>query len=145
MGTDPKGDLVFEWQSISSVESGSLCWRASSGGLVGVSPILGFPFREACLLGAEGLGLAGAFILVTFSLVTPIDMDSNIKCDVMFVFLFQEIVSKVETWNHSWNWNEQIKVTLKKWLLFCRHYPRTLNSEETVKSYSWLNVVKTCN
>ena len=28
-----------------------LSWGAG-GGLVGVSPILGFPFRDACLLGA---------------------------------------------------------------------------------------------
>ena len=51
-------------------------------------------FREYCLLGAGmGLGLAGAFI--TWQ-VSPIDMDSNIEYYVMFVFLFQEIVSKAK-------------------------------------------------
>ena len=40
-----------------------------------------------------GLGLAGAFM--TWQ-VSPIDMDSNTEYYVMFVFLFQEIVSKAK-------------------------------------------------
>ena len=43
--------------------------------------------------GWQGLGLTGAF---TTWEVTPIDMDSNIKYYAMFVFLFQEIVSKAK-------------------------------------------------
>ena len=49
--------------------------------------------RLVCLGLGGGLGLAGAFI--TWEL-TPIDMDSKLKFYVMFVFLFQEIVSKAE-------------------------------------------------
>ena len=60
-------------------------------GVVGVGPILGFSFRDLSAYGWQCLGLAGAFISWE---VTPIDMDSNIKYYVMFVFLFQEIVSK---------------------------------------------------
>ena len=47
----PLGRSCFEWQWISSVES--LCWWGCGERLVGVGPILGFPFREACLFGAR--------------------------------------------------------------------------------------------
>ena len=43
----------FEWKWISSVDWGHCADGVVRGwGLVAVGPILGFPFKEACLLGA---------------------------------------------------------------------------------------------
>ena len=107
---------------------GSLCGgHCADGDMVGGLWLLvlywGFHSERLVCLGLGGSGVSWGLHHLGGN---PIDMDSNIKYDVMFVFLFQKLCPRLRHEIIIGTEKKLIKVALKKWLLFSRHHARTL-------------------